>query len=266
MMITHKRALAAVALAATASLTACGSSTSATTSPSPSVSIAPAPAAGTILTADQVKALVKAAGANLTSAHESMTIATSQATITGEADVMKTATGMAMQMTMTVPQLGQMEARLVDNGFFIKMNIPQLGGKWLKIDLSDKTSPIGQMLSSLTSMSPSQMFDQYSGGLIGGTFLGTDAVGDHYQVTADTAAAAKNLPPSMANNSLILQGMKRLPKTIKLNVWIKNGQLQQNIVDMGPTGTVTVKLSNYGETVSVVAPPTSEVTSVPGLG
>jgi hypothetical protein len=70
----------------------------------------------------------------------------------------------------------------------------------------------------------------------------------------------------MAGNTLIEQGMKNLPKTLKLNVWIKGGLLQKTVTDMGATGDVTVVLSNYGETVNVVAPPTSEVTALPGLG
>lgn len=266
--MTHapKRLLAVAAVAAMASLTACGSSTSAGTSPSTSVSVPAAPAAGTILTSAQVKSLFRAAGANLTSAHESMTIATSAADITAEADVLKTATGMAMQMTMHAPQVGAMQARLVGEGFYLKMNLPQLAGKWIKIDLSNKNSPLGQMLGSLTTMSPTQMFDQYSGGLIGGTFIGTDSIGDHYQMNVDTAAALKHLPSGMAGNTLIEKGMKNLPKTLKIDVWIKNGLLQKLVTDMGATGSVTMVLSNYGEAVNVVAPPTSEVTSLPGLG
>lgn len=266
MMIVPQRVLAVAAVAAMASLSACGSSTSAGTSPSLSVSVPAAPTAGTILTAAQVKNLVKAAGANLTSAHETMTIATSAADITAEGDVLKTATGITMQMTMNVPQMGAMQARLVGKAFYLKMSVPQLAGKWIKIDLSNKNSPLGQMLGSLTSMSPTQMFDQYSGGLLGGTVIGTDSIGDHYLFNVDTAAALKNLPASMSGNPLIEQGMKNLPKTLKINVWLKNGQLQKSVVDMGATGTVTAVLSNYGETVNVVAPPTSEVTALPGLG
>lgn len=266
MMNAPKRALAAAAMTAMASLTACGSSNSAANSPSLSASVPAAPTAGTILTADQAKALVKAAGANLTSAHETLKISTSASDITAEADVIKGAAGLKMQMTMTVPQLGAIEARLVHSAFYMKMNLPQLGGKWVKIDLSDKSSAVGQMLGSLTSMSPAQMFDQFSGGLVGGTFIATDSVGDHYQINVNTSSALKNLPPSMAGNSLIEKGMKNLPATLKINVWLKGGQLQQLVEDMGATGTVTVTLSNYGEAVNVVAPPTSEVTSVPGLG
>lgn len=266
MMNAPKRALAVAAIAAMASLTACGSSTSAANSPSLSASVPTAPTAGTILTSEQVKSLFKAAGANLTSAHETMKISTSASDITAEADVAKVAGGLTMQMTMTVPQLGAMQARLVDHGFYIKMNLPQLGGKWIKIDLSNKNSALGQMLGSLTSMSPAQMFDQFSGGLLGGTFIGTDAIGDHYLTDVNTSAALKHLPPGMAGNSLIEKGMKSLPATLKINIWLKAGQLQQLVEDMGATGTVTVTLSNYGEAVTVVAPPTSEVTSVPGLG
>lgn len=266
MMNAPKRAVAVAALAAMASLSACGSSNSAATSPSLSASVPAAPTAGTILTADQAKTLIKAAGANLTSAHETLKISTSASDITAQADVAKVAGGLTMQMTMNVPQLGAMQARLVDKAFYIKMNLPQLGGKWIKIDLSDKSSAVGQMLGSLTSMSPAQMFDQFSGGLLGGTFIGTDSIGDHYQINVDTSAALKNLPPSMAGNSLIEKGMKNLPATLKINVWLKGGQLQQMVEDMGATGTVTATLSNYGEVVNVVAPPTSEVTSVPGLG
>jgi hypothetical protein len=265
-MIAPKRVLAVAAVAAMAGLSACGSSTSAVTSPSLSASVPSAPAAGTILTAAQVKSLVKAAGANVTSVHETITISTSAADITGNGDLVNGPNGVTMQMDLTVPQLGAMQMRLVDKGFYLKMNLPQLAGKWIKIDLSNKNSPLGQMLGSLTSMSPTQMFDQYAGGLIGGTFIGTDATGDHYQVNVDTAAALRNLPPSMAGNTLIEQGMKNLPKTLKLNVWIKGGLLQKTVTDMGATGDVTVVLSNYGETVNVVAPPTSEVTALPGLG
>lgn len=267
MMIAPQRVVAIAAVAAMASLSACGSSTSAAgTSPSLSVSVPAAPAAGTILTAAQAKTLVKAAGANLTSVHESLTIATSAADITGEADVVKGAHGLTMQMTLTVPQMGAMQARLIDDGFYLKLNQPQLGGKWIKIDLSNKNSALGQMLGSLTTMSPTQIFDQYAGGFLGGTVIGTDSIGDHYQLNVSTAAALKNLPSSMAGNPLIEKGMKNLPATLKINVWIKNGLLQKVVNDMGAAGSVTVTLSNYGEAVHVEAPPTSEVTALPGLG
>lgn len=263
MKFATKRALAVVAIAAIAPLTACGSSSS---TPSLSMSIAPAPAAGTILTAAQVKDIVTAAGANLTSVHETLKISTSAADITAEGDVTRANGAMAMQMVMTLPQLGEMQARLVGQAFYIKMNLPQLGGKWIKIDLTDKNSAMGQMLGSLTTMSPSQMFDQYSGGLVGGTFIGTDTVGDHYLINVDTAAAREHLPSGMATNSLIQKGMKALPKSLKMNVWVKNGLLQQTVVDMGAAGTITVALSDFGKAVDVVAPLTTEVTSVPGLG
>ena len=265
MTILSKRALAAVAIATLAPLTACGSAGSGSATPSLRVSMAPAPAPGTILSSAQVTALVDAAYANLTSVHESLSINTSVVPTIGEGDLVKDASGLKVQMTLKAPSVAPIELRVVGQGLYLK-NLPRSGGKWVKLDPNDRRNPTVQTFGALTAISPAQMYSQYQGGVTEATSLGADATGDHYQVVINTAQALAHLPASLASNPAITQGMKGLPNTVRFNLWIKGGLLQQTLLDLGTAGSVTAKFTNYGEQVDVQVPPTAQMTSIPGLG
>lgn len=259
-----KRGLIAAGAAMTL-LTACGSATSGGSSPSLAVSVAPAPAPGTILNATKATALLDAVTANLTTVHETLSINTSLAPVTGEGDLAQDGTGLRVHMTLAVPGVGQLELTAVGSGFYLK-NLPRTGGKWIKLDLTDKRNTTAQTFGALTTISPSRMFGQYAGGVTEATFIGTDATGDHYQLLVNSAQALAHLPQSLAGNPAIIQGMKRLPRTVKLDLWVKGGLLQQTLLDQGTAGTVTAKFTKFGEAVDIQVPPTSEMTTLPELG
>ena len=143
------------------------------------------------------------------------------------------------------------------------------GGKdWIEVDLTALASSHGLDLGSLgagiSGETPAQILDLLRGAGASVTNLGAATVGGvsttHYRVSVDAAELVKaaGLPFSP-------QG-KRATKTLPVDVWIGTADgLVHQVSLMLKHAAFSATLSDYGTSVSVSAPPSSDVLDVTSL-
>ena len=143
------------------------------------------------------------------------------------------------------------------------------GGKdWVEVDLTKLASGHGVDLGSLGSgasgETPAQILGLLRGAGASVTNLGPATVGGvsttHYRVSVDAAELVKaaGLPFSPTG--------KRATKTLPVNVWIGTADgLVHRVALSLKHASFSATLSDYGTSVSVSAPPSSDVLNVTGL-
>ncbi|MGH3446464.1 MAG: hypothetical protein ACRDQA_04390 [Nocardioidaceae bacterium] len=169
-------------------------------------------------------------------------------------------------MTMGMGDKGSAELRFVDGVMYLNagdLGMSQDTSKpWMKIDMTDSSNPLGAMYSKVMSqMDPSKMTKAFK------SITTLDKVGSeevdgvdttHYKVSVDTdkAMQAMGLDNLGAGNS---QGLESMPKTMKYDVWVNGDALPVRIqTEMGGS-TVDLHFSDWGQSVSVDAPPADQV-------
>jgi hypothetical protein len=212
---------------------------------------------------------MKAAIADAESAHVTMEVnGNGQQAMTGEGDVSYAGDSTAMQMTMSIPQMGtgEMEIRMLDGVMYMAMPPMTPQGKFIKIDTNDPNSPLGD-LGGVTTGDPLATFDAFDAGLQEVEYVGTEDVEgeqmDHYVLTVDAKRAAK------AQDQKWQPGM---PDTISYDMWLDESDLMRRIeFDMGGmmgqaggSGGMVMTMSDWGKPVSVKAPPASDLVQMPG--
>ena len=116
---------------------------------------------------DEILDAMKAAVAENESAHVTMELnGNGQQAMTGEGDVSYAGDSTAMQMTMSIPQMGtsEMELRMLDGVMYIAMPPMTPEGKFVKIDTNDPNSPLGD-LGGVTTGDPLATFEAFDAGL-----------------------------------------------------------------------------------------------------
>lgn len=212
---------------------------------------------------------MKAAVAENESAHVTMELngGGGQA-MTGEGDVSYAGDKTAMQMTMQMPQMGveELEMRMVDGVMYMAMPPMTPRGKFIRIDTNDPNSPFGD-LGGVTQGDPLATFDAFDAGLRKVEYVGREEVDgeqmDHYVLTVDAKKAAK------AQGQRWQQGM---PDTISYDLWLDEADLMRRIeFDLGAvaggqagSGGMVMTMSDWGEPVTVEAPPASAIVEMPG--
>jgi hypothetical protein len=274
-ILTSRRAVRGAALAAVVplalgTLAACGNgSDSSSTAADPA---APSSSSSSTTTSDastapgskisgaDFLALAKAAAGKLTTVKVTMVgdVSGQQYTMKGAMDM--TGAKPAMDLTMDLSSSGMtgLEMRLVDGVMY--MNMGQMTqNKFVKFDLSDPNSPLGDLSSSLDQLDPATMMGAMSADVFKNvSFVGTDSTGRHYRATLVTAKApqVKGLPPTATAS---------LPKTMKYDTWFDDqGRFSKFVVAVPQFMRMTATYSDYGVPVHVAAPPASQITSLPG--
>lgn len=270
MRSTRTRSLTAVAAAALmlTALAGCGSddktkdaSSKTTTSASPSPSSTSSadvtgdasdsgdgqPAApGERLTTGNLVATMLAAMREKKTAHMTMQLGSS---ISADADVRYSTDATEMKMSM---DMGPTKAVviLVDGNVYMQQSA---GSKYVKI--SKDTPGVGDMVDSLSGLSPSSSVAAMRGSLKKVEYVGTATLKgtkvDQYKVTADTAAMAKTLGGAA--------GVGDLPKTVTYDLYVDGDHLMRRI-DMTISGQkITMLVDNWGKPVDIKAPAASQI-------
>ena len=214
-----------------------------------------APAAGTELTGDQFADVLAGALDKATTAHVSMELG-GQGTAEGDADYSADPPELAMKMTMAALG-GDIEVRMVDGTIYLKS--PTLSGEqWISIPLDDPNSPLGSLGSQLD---PTKQFEVFGAAVSTATYDGpVDLDGeslDHYTATVDTQKLLEQLPEAGQAG--------QLPDSMQQEWWFDDeGRIRQLKTAMGSLGDVSVALSDWGKEVEIEAPPSDEVTTMPG--
>jgi LppX_LprAFG lipoprotein len=221
---------------------------------------------GDAVTVAQFAALTKSSVDKATTAHMTMDMTMGRmGSIHAEGDLAYEDGAPSMQMTMEVPGAGgQMDLVLVDSTMYLKM--PGVsGGKYVEIDLSDTDSLPPELADMVDQMDPLKSVKEFGDAVDEVTFEGSDEVGgetlDHYLVSVDTTKVDQL-------KQLESQGVD-LPDTVEYDFWLDaDGMLRQMTSDftiMGKHMSVEVDMDQWGEDVSIEAPPASQTRPMPGL-
>jgi hypothetical protein len=251
--------LAAALLVAGLSLSACGDKDS--SSDSSSGASSPSSSKDTTLTQATFTKALTDAQLKAGSAHVAMSIGVGGQTIDAKGDVKvgSTAAETAMGMTMDLGQQGMetIEMRLVDQVFYLDFG-PMTQNKFVKIDLTDTSSPFGKQFSELLDqMDPSKQLEQIQGALTSvekkGATQKIDGVDTQpYEVTVDT----KKIP---AVAELGGAAGAKVPATIVYTMFVGPDNLPRRMVTELAGAETTIDYSKWGEPVDIKAPPAKDV-------
>jgi hypothetical protein len=231
--------------------------TSASASSPDAASSDTASASGAELSPAEFTGILKDALDKATTAHLTMDLGSGAGTAEGDVDY--TQDPPVMAMTMSVAQLGgDIDARLVDGKMYLQT--AALGEKWVLVPLDDASSPLGS-LGDLFDFS--KAMENFAAAVTSVQDLGQeDRDGEtleHYSATVDTSKLASQLPSALAG------GAASLPDTLTQDWWFdSDDRISEFSFQSGPN-PVDFKLSDWGEKVSVDAPPADQVTSMPDL-
>ena len=208
---------------------------------------------GKEISVEDFSALLKNALDNATTAHIAMDLGGSAGTAEGDADYTKSPPELAI--TMTLDSLGgDVEARLVGGQMYMKA--PTFGDKWISVPLDDPNSPLGALGDQLDL---TKTLEKFTAAATSASDLGSEEVDgetlEHYTATVDTKKLLESEPELSA-------GAASLPPTTTQEWWFDGDGMLRKFV-FGATGT-TATMSDWGEDVSIEAPPADEVTAMPG--
>ncbi|WP_018682323.1 hypothetical protein [Actinokineospora enzanensis] len=277
MAFTGKSRLLVAVTAAALTLTACGGTEKGTATTPGAATGAPAASADAKGSAfDSLKGLtdaVKQKSSTKSSTHMVMNITAGPTEIDAEGDV-TFGSKTSMQMTMTVPTVGDMEMRLVERILYVKMpaNLaPNPAKPWMKVDL-DGTSQMAKQMSGMLDQAeqsdPTKTLEQLAdAGEITGhaedTVDGQKAT--RYTIKVEVAKL-KDKALGMSEEALATVQQAGI-KDFTANVWINEDNLPirytADIPVQGQKVKTDVKYTDWGKSVTIEAPPASQTTEAP---
>lgn len=234
--ITLRRAVAtAVVVPAVLLASACGSSTPTAATPAATQPPSSGPAAGSgdpasnaapsttatsssaapvakgdVATAQFIAAL-KAAGADTTTAHVSMSLSGAGQSMKMDGDTRLDASNPAMALKMSLSGM-DLQVRVVDKKVYLKGLPNQAAGRWA---VFDENSTIGKQMSQAAAQSdPNRMYVMFDRGLTKVKKVGTETVDGEQMAKYDLTLDTKALGGSTA------AGAVSLPKTVSYTAWV----------------------------------------------
>jgi hypothetical protein len=190
----------------------------------------------------------------------------------------------AERLTMSMPSIGDMGLVVVDGTFYMKLPsglAGMMGGSddkpWTKVDLNGD-DPTAKSLGSTADLAdqsdPSEMIDKIkSAGTI--TKVTQEQLNGeqttHYAITVDVAKMADTMTGDDAEKQAMSQlGVKSMP----FDIWVNSDNLPVRIITKiayaDPLGggsqqvAMTVNYTNWGQPVTITAPPADQVGSLDG--
>lgn len=188
-----------------------------------------------------------------------MTAQGQKLSMSGDMDMSKN--DVAFDLSMTGASMGG-DARfiLVDRVVYLRMPGLSQGDKFIKIDASKGGGPVAEMFDKMMSqLNPSQTFEAFDA-ITSLKEKGTQEIDGvettHYTVTVDTQKALK--AQGMADQ--VPSG--KMPKTIDYDVWVDGDNLVRKLSMDVQGNQVDMRLSQWGESVDIAAPPKNQVTDM----
>jgi len=210
--------------------------------------------------AQELLAAMKAAVAENETTHVTMELGQGGQSMTGEGDVSYAGDSTAMQMMMTAPGLGggTIEMRLVDETMYMAIPPTTPPGKFIEFDTTDPNSPLGD-LGGITGGDPLSTFDAFEAGLQKVRYVGEEDVDgedmDHYVLSVDAKKAARAQGTPQASGT---------PRTITYDLWLDDEDLMRRMQFSQAGAGMTVSMDDWGQPVSVAAPPPAAIMQMPG--
>ncbi len=176
---------------------------------------------------------------------------------TGSADF--STTPPAMKLSISDPSTGQEQEMIVIDGI---MYLGLQPNKYIQYDLNDPNSPLGTSLTD--QLDPTAMAEVFEEGIIESAYIGEDDIDgesmEHYRVKLDSKALLDSAElPSGAPSDAVAD-------EITFNMWFDDeGNFRRQEASLGVTGgSVELNYDNWGDPVSIKAPPKSQITKLPG--
>jgi hypothetical protein len=249
-------------------LTACGTTISGVAEPS-------------VTTATSLAALVQdsTAAANTASYHLDMSVA--GVDVGGDGQFQLAGTNTKIQMNMSTP-IGQIQAVIVGGTMYMKLpqGLLHTAKPWVKFD-ANGTDPVSKELSALTSqeqqnLDPTKMLTMIAPfATITGTHQTTvgGASATEYSISVDTTKMLHSNIVTPEMRSLLNNSNVQLPAKLNYQVWLNSADLPVKFVVVEPvsvpgsgaqTVTVSMTYTNWGQPVTIQAPPAGQVGSLTG--
>lgn len=172
-----------------------------------------------------------------------------------------------MQMKMTVPgQASGGAVNMILDGQNMYMQIPgQAGGKYVKVSMAELARAGGQDIQKM--MNPAENLKASEAAIEKITYKGEEDVAGtklkHYSMQMDPAKAQQAMGGSTGAPQPSASGTAQ---KVPYDVWVDGDNLMRKMT-MTMQGTkLEMNIDKYGEPVSIAAPPTASVTTMPGLG
>lgn len=223
------------------------------TSPAAPVTTDGGQAAGSTVSSDEMSGILKESVTSIDTAHMSVTSEFSlggQSTqLTVDGDLRMDPFAEAGTATMSGMDI---QLILVDGLMYLKM--PTSGGKWMKIDLKQLGSMMGDGASDSFS-DPGALLDKLSGQVSDANLVGDESVNGtsakHYRFTVDLTGMTGSTGQSRPS--------------VDDDIWVdEQGRMVKLVTDLG-AGKMTMTMSDFGKSVDVKAPPAGQVTDMPNV-
>lgn len=166
-------------------------------------------------------------------------------------------TKVAMKMDLGSSGAGSFELRLVGGAFYINLG-PLSQNKFAKIDLNDKSNPIGSQYGDLLDqLDPSKQLQQFKDAMTSlekkGEPVELDGVkAQPYEVTLDTT--------KIESLSELPDGAGSVPKEIVYTMFVGPDNLPRRITTDVAGSAVVMDYSKWGEPVDIKAPSKDQIT------
>lgn len=266
-MRSSRRLLALPATVALAwVLAACGGASPAgeDAAPSESVSAPTTAEPETVeLTAANLLETLTAAQENASSFDFTMSMSAAGQVIEASGSAAITGGTQEFAMTMAIPDMGEMEVRVVDGLVYMNMG-EATGGKFLEIDPSDASNPLAASIGDITGdLDPTKGIAGQQAAIVSVTKKGEPAQLDGveaqpYEVVIDPSKVTGPAADKFAEAEAL--GVT-LPETFVYTFWVgPDGLLYQVAFDLLGTQT-EMTYSNWGDGTAITAPPADQITT-----
>lgn len=197
------------------------------------------------------------------------TFGADEVAFTGQVDTGESLSDTAMSMQMELPGMGSMDMILLDNKFYLNFG-EMTQDKYLVVDLNDPQG-LGALMGSLGQLNFAEQTEALEGAMEGFETGRTETMDGvettEYVVTVDTAKLYEQMDGPLAEMDVDSLG---LPETLDYSFWVGADNLPRRMsMDLGPTGSMEINISGWGEPVDISAPAPNQITkkdpfSMPG--
>src|SRR5262245_34822435 len=171
-------------------------------------------------------------------------------TMSGDMEVGDSVKDTSFAFDMALGELGDLSMILVDETMYLNAG-ETTKGKYIEIDLRDKSNPIGNIYSQLAGQTgPASITRAFKGAIEDFETVGSEEIDGttttHYRVTVNARKALeKSLGEDMPSN---MEGsLGSLPETITYDIWVDGDDLPRRMkFDLMGTSMVMV-FSNWGD-------------------
>lgn len=258
-----------------AALTACGSAT--TTGTATATHPQQQQQQQPVHTISDLSQLMAKQTSSVHTAHMAFDAATSEGDVTGTGQIDIEGANSKIQMKLTIPSVGAMNMELLGSSMYLELpaGLVKTPKPWIKFDPSG-TDPVSKALAGIVSeeqqdVDPTKAIGQLAGaGTI--TATGKDTVNGQpatkYAITVDTQKLlnSKLIAPQLKQE--LQQAGVNLPPTLNYTMWLNSDNLPVKLTVAekiaGQQINVTVTYSDWGQPVTITAPPADQVGPLPG--